>query len=261
MAVHLVACVCDDATAHAVRSFRDATDRFYLHPVKPGSMADVVTGLKSLEFAGAMVLDEARQAEAQRLADRSSLDAQELGAADTLTVTQAGIMADHCLGRALAAVLVAHRWDGAGARVVVLGSGATARSVAREAVSMGASALTVLATDRVAAERMLPHGSAGTAMLARAAVDPVAPTMLEQADLVVRVDQALSIPAQLLGPHLTLVDLVPEVVSPLRRQAMGAGALTFNMRDVEAHRLELGLTQVLGGPVGIEPLMTLFHAL
>lgn len=261
MAVHLVACVCDDATAQAVRSFRDATDRFYLHPVRPGSMHDLIAGLKSLDFAGAMVLDEASQVDAQRLADRGSLDAKELGAADTLTVTQAGVMADHCLGRALAALLVAHRWDGAGARVVVLGSGAAARSAAREALSLGASALTVLAADRVAAERVLPHGTAGTAMLARSLADPLGRTMLEQADLVVRTDAATGVSPELLGPHLTLVDLVPEVVSPLRRQAMSAGALTFNIRDVEAHRLEVGLTQVLGGPVGIEPLMTLFHAL
>jgi len=42
---------------------------------------------------------------------------------------------------------------------------------------------------------------------------------------------------------------------------MASGSLTFNRRDVEAYRLELGLSQVLGGPVGIEPLMTLFHAI
>ena len=42
---------------------------------------------------------------------------------------------------------------------------------------------------------------------------------------------------------------------------MASGSLTFNRRDVEAYRLELGLSQVLGGPVGIEPLMSLFHAI
>ncbi len=259
--MHLVACLCDDDVAHAVRSFRDAAGRFHLHPVPPGPMSDVVVGLRSLDFAGAMVLDEARQAEAQRVADRSSLDAQELAAADTLTVTQAGVMADHCLGRALAAMLAAHRWDGAGARVVVLGAGTAARALAREAVSLGAGSLAVLARDRVAAEGVLPQGAAGTALLARSAADPIGRTVLEQADLVLRVDEAATVPADLLGPHLTLVDLVPEVVSPLRRQAMAAGSLTFNRRDVEAYRLELGLSQVLGGPVGIEPLMTLFHAI
>ena len=126
---------------------------------------------------------------------------------------------------------------------------------------MGASALTVLAADRVAAERVLPNGAAGAALLARAAADPVARTMLEQADLVIRLDPDAGLPPDVLGPHLTLVDLVPDVLSPLRRLAMGAGSLTFNRRDVEAYRLELGLSQVLGGPIGIEPIMTLFHAL
>ena len=259
--MHLVACLCDDEVAHAVRSFRDAAGRFHLHPVPPGPLAELMIGLKRLDFAGAMVLDEKRQAEAQRLADRSSLDAQELGAADTLTVTQAGVLADHCLGRALAAMLASHRWDGAGARVAVLGSGATARSLGREALSMGARSLAVLAKDRVAAESVLPPSAAGVTLLARASADPIRRTVLEQADLVIRVDPEESVPAELLGPHLTLVDMVPEVLSPLRRQAMASGSLTFNRRDVEAYRLELGLSQVLGGPVGIEPLMTLFHAI
>jgi len=224
-------------------------------------MSELVTGLKRLDFAGAMVLDESRQAEAQRLADRSSLDAQELGVADTLTVTQAGVMADHCLGRALAALLGAHRWDGAGARVAVLGAGAAARALAREALSMGASSLAVLARDRVAAEGVLPRGAAGVTLLARSSADPIGRTVLEQADLVIRVDPTAHVAPELMGPHLTLVDLVPDVLSPLRRQAMASGSLTFNRRDVEAYRLELGLSQVLGGPVGIEPLMTLFHAI
>ncbi len=259
--MHLVACLCDDDVAHAIRSFRDAAGRFHLHPVPAGPMAELLTGLRRLDFAGAMVLDEARQAEAQRLADRSSLEAQELGAADTLTVTQAGVLADHCLGRSLAALLAAHRWDGAGARAVVLGAGAAARALARESLSLGAASLTVLAADRVAAERVLPHGAAGSALLARSSADPVGRTLLEQADLVIRVDPAESLPAAVLGPHLTFVDLVPDVVSPLRRQAMAAGALTFNRRDLEAYRLELGLSQVLGGAVGIEPIMTMFHAI
>jgi shikimate 5-dehydrogenase len=259
--VHLVACLCADDVAHAVRSFRDAAGRFHLHPVPPGPLAEVLIGLKRLDFAGAMVLDEARQTEAQRLADRSSLDAQELGAADTLTVTQAGVMADHCLGRALAGMLSSHRWDGAGARVVVLGEGVAARALAREALSMGAASLAVLAKDRVAAERVLPQGAAGVTLLARSAADPVRRAVFEQADLVLRVDPDVTVPAEVLGPHLTLVDLVPEVLSPLRRQAMSSGSLTFNRRDLEAYRLELGLSQVLGGPVGVEPLMTLFHAM
>ena len=88
--MHLVACLCDEELAAAVRGFRDAAGRFLLHPVPDGPLAEVLVGLRRLDFAGAIVLDERRQGEAQRLADRSSLEAQELGVADTLTVTQAG---------------------------------------------------------------------------------------------------------------------------------------------------------------------------
>src|SRR5690554_3106091 len=165
--MHLVALVSDDPDLqHGIRTFRDSAGRFHLHPVPSGPMAELLRGLARLDFAGAMILDEQRQVEAQRLADRSSLDAQELAAADTLTVTQAGVIADHSLGRALTALLGANRWDAAGSKVVVLGAGATARAIARALVSLGASSLTVLAKDRVAAERVLPDG-AGAALLAR----------------------------------------------------------------------------------------------
>lgn len=260
--MHLVALVCDDAElAHALRSFRDGAERFLLHPVPAGGMADLLRGLARLDFAGALVLDEARQAEAQRLADRSSLDAQELGAADTLTVTQGGIMADLTFGRAVATLLTGQRWDAAGANVVVLGAGTSAAAVARETASLGAASVAVLAQDRVAAERTLPRGAAGTEVLARASADPLGLALLERADLVVRVEESVAVPEELLGPHLTLIDLVPEPVSGLRRRAMALGALTFNRRDVEAHRLELGLSQLLGGSVGVEPLLALFHRL
>ena len=82
-----------------------------------------------------------------------------------------------------------------------------------------------------------------------------------QADLVVRLEPGHEVPVNVLGPHLTVGDMLPEPVSNMRRQALASGALTFNRRDVEAYRLELGLSQVLGGPIGIEPIMTLFHAI
>ena len=259
--MHLVALVSDDPDArHAVRSFRDAASRFHLHAVSGSGLAELFRALPRLDLAGALVLDEAKQAEAQRLADRSSLEAQELGAADTLTVTQAGVIADHSFGRALAQLLASRRWDAVGSKAVILGTGPTARAVARELVSLGCASLTVLSPDRVAAEKVLPQG-AGAALLARSSADPVAATMLELADLVIRIDPVPRLPVDVLGPHLTVVDLHSDNVSDVRRQAMAAGALTFNRRDVEAYRLELGLSQVLGGPVGVEPILALFHAL
>ncbi len=260
--MHLVALLSDDPEVRgAIGAYRDPAARFHLHSVPAGAMGELMRALSRLDFAGALVLDENRQLEAQRLAERSSLVAQELGAADTLTVTQAGIIADHTLGRAVTGMLTSHRWDAAGSRVVVLGSGPTAKALGRELVSLGARSLAVLAADRVAAERSLPHTHAGVELLARASADPLSGTLFESADLVVRVDGTLRVPSGSLGPHLTLIDLGSEPVSALRSQAMSLGSLTFNRRDVEAYRLELGLSQVLGGSIGVEPLLALFHAI
>lgn len=258
--MHLVALVSDDTDLlHALRSFRDGADRFHLHPVPAGSTSELMRALVRLDFAGAVVLGERAQAEAQRVADRSSLDAQELGAADTLTVTPAGVMADHTFGRAVAALLHGRRWDASGANVVVLGASHKAKALARELARMGVASLALLDDDRVAAERALP-AAAGTSLMARASSDPLAVTLIERADLLVRVDAGARVDDALLGPHLTVIDLAQSAKYDLRRRAVELGALTFARHEVEAHRFEHALSQVLGGSVGIEPFRTLFDA-
>jgi hypothetical protein len=44
-------------------------------------------------------------------------------------------------------------------------------------------------------------------------------------------------------------------MSNLRRDAIAAGALTLDRRDVEAHRLHVALAHVLGAGVTVEPLL------
>lgn len=259
--MHLVALVTADAKLrHALRDFHDEAGRFLLHPVPDGSMSELLRALPRLDFAGAVVLDDARQAEAKALAQRASLDADDLGVADTLTVTQAGIMADHTFGRALSAMLSARRWHASGAHAVVLGAGPEARAVVRELARMGVASLAVLAADRVVAERARP-AAAGATFYARTYADPLGATLLERADIIVRLDLAARVADAFLGPHLTVIDLADPGVSELRSRALALGALTFNRRDVEAHRFELALSQILGGAVGLEPILTLFHRL
>jgi len=260
--MHLIAVVSADADIrHALRGFRDGQGRFLLHAVPPGGVDDLYRALRRLDFAGALILDPRAQAEALRLAERSSLDAEEVGGADTATVTPGGVIAEYNLGRAAAALLEAARWDPRDADVVLLGGDQAARGVARELASQGAASVTMLAASPADAERALPSLAAGTDVLARAASDPLVPTLLERADLLVRLDTAVRVPANLLGPHLTLLDLVSEPVSSLRRRAMSVGALTFNRRDLDAYLIELGLSHILGAPVGVEPLLELFHTL
>jgi len=259
--MHLVALVTEDANLkHALRDFHDESGRFLLHPVPDGSLSDLMRALPRMDFAGALVLDDSRQAEAKALASRSSLDAEDLGVADTLTVTQAGIMADHTFGRALVTMLSERRWHADGAHAVVLGASPEARAVARELTRLGVASLSVLASDRVTAERARPS-AAGAKFYARSFSDPLGRTLLERADLVVRLDPATSVDEELLGPHLTVIDLADGGVSELRSRALALGALTFNRRDVEAYRFELALSQILGGSVGLEPILTMFHRL
>ncbi|HET9026452.1 MAG TPA: hypothetical protein VFN07_02880 [Trueperaceae bacterium] len=259
--MHLVALVTEDSNLkHALRDFRDESGRFLIHAVPDGSMSDLVRALQRLDFAGAVILDEARQAEAKSVAARASLDASDLGVADTLTVTQAGVMADHTFGRALSTMLGARRWHADGAHAVILGAGPDARAAAREFARLGVASLAILASDRVTAERAKPE-AAGTTVYARSLTDPLGNTLLARADLVLRLDKNARVDDSLLGPHLTVIDLIDTNVSDLRSRAIAVGALTFNRRDVEAHRFELALSQILGGTVGLEPLLTLFHGL
>lgn len=260
--MHLIAVASADADVrHAVRTFRDGQGRFHLHAAPPGGVEELYRALRRLDFAGALILDPEAQSDALRLAQRASLDAEDVGGADTATVTPGGVIAEYNLGRAAAALLEAARWDARGADVVLLGGAQAARGVARELSSQGAASVAMLAASPADAERALPTMAAGTSVLARAASDPLVPTLLERADLLVRLDAAVSVPANLLGPHLTLLDLVAEPVSALRRKAMSVGALTFNRHDLDAYLIELGLTHILGAPVGVEPLLELFHSL
>lgn len=258
--MHLVAVVCSDPElAQLLRTFRDDEYRFHLHVVAPARETDWVSSLRTLDFAGALVLDPAAQREAAARADRSSLDAADADAADALTVTQFGLVAEYHLGRALGQALRARLWDPRDARAVVLGGGLEARAIARELASAGVAHLTLLADTRPDAEKAVPRLAASTDVVATVAADPVAPRLMEGADLLVRIDPRASFPSALLGPHLAVVDLAAGAVSALRQRAIGVGALTLNRRDVEAHRLHLALGHVLGSGVAVEPLMQLMH--
>lgn len=233
----------------------DPASRFHLHRVAGGQMNELLRSLKRLEFAGAVLLGEGTQIEAQAAADRSSLEASELGAADTLTVTPAGIVADHNLGRALAAALESRRWDAGGAAAVVLGANREARAAARELLRLGVKSLALLAKDRVSAEGALPQ-AAGAQVTGRAYQDPLALTLIERADVIVRSDPNLLVPDEAIGPHLAILEFAPGATDLLRR-GVELGALTLNRSEIELHRLALSLRQILGGPVNVSSLRSL----
>lgn len=258
--MHLVAALNADAELdQALRAFRDPEGRFLLHSVQGRDTGEAVRALAQLDFAGALVFGAQAQAQALQAASRSSLDAQEVGAADTLTTAMGGVIAEFNFGRAVGSCLRSARWDGRGASAVLLGTSVALRGVARELSSLGLRRLAILASDRPAAEQSHPPLAAGTEVIARAAADPLAGVLLREADLVIRFQSDLDVPKELLGPHLTFLDLIDDDVSPLRSGAIGLGALTFNRKDVQAHALALGLSHILGGSIAPDGLLAQLH--
>jgi hypothetical protein len=259
-AMHLVAAVSSDPDlAHQLREFRDGAQRFLIHPVPAGPLLAILDAMRALDFAGALLLDPRLQREAARTVERVSLEVRELGAADAVVLTPAGVVADLHLGRAVGAALRHRLWNARGARAVVLGADLTARAVARELGTLGVAHLAVLASERPDAERVVAHLAATTDVAARADNDPAALPLLERADLVVRTAAGRDLPAHVLGPHLALVDAMPGSLTAWRRRGLEVGALTIGRRDIEAHRLHLALGAILGPGVALEPFMALLH--
>jgi hypothetical protein len=258
--MHLVALISQDPLlVRQLVRYRDPLGRFHLHPLLDHDAADVLPALQVMEFAGAVILDHDSQAVAAKQLTRRSLDAQEAAAVDTVSVSPGGLIGEFNFGRAVGALLQTAGWDGREASAVILGSGRNATGVARELSSVGVTQLTILAGNRPEAERAVPRLAASTSIIARAVSDPVAERCLLEADLLVRLDPAARVPLEMLGPHLTLLDLSPEPVSRLRQQALNVGVLSFNQRDFQAHFLALALSHVLGGSIEVEPLLSLLH--
>jgi shikimate 5-dehydrogenase len=261
--MHLIALVCQEPSlSGALSAYRDPELNVYFHPLPERSnLTHVAEGLEPLDFAGALILDEALQEQAFALAGRGTLDASEVAAADTLSVAPGGLIAEYNLGRAIGAALQGAGWDARGADVVILGEGAAARAASRELSSLGAVHLAVLAANRPVAEMTPPQLAATTELTARAQGDPVSLRLIERADLLVRITPKVHVPEELLGPHLTVVDLAAEPLSGLRQQALNFGALTVGLRDVQAQQVALALHHLLGAAPPTKRFLELLHAL
>ena len=260
--MQLVALITQDlALRQALSQYRKAALGVLLHPVTPTEFSALASSLAPLDFRGALVLDESFHEAAFRVALRSSLIAQETGAADALTVSYGGLIAEYTLGRAVVAALQNKGWDARGARVVVAGAGPLARAVCREVSSLGASHLTLLAVNSPTAERTLGVLAASTECAARPYRDPLVPSYLMRADLLVRVDPAFEVPPDHLGPHLSVMDFSSEPLSHLRKQASSAGAPALGARDVQAYQIALGLESILGSRVNAADFLGVLHAL
>ncbi len=261
--MHIVAVLCQDSRlGQALSSFRDENLNIYMHPIPETSdLADVCNALKPLDVTGALIFDESSQTKAFQLARRSSLDAQEVGAVDTLSTTANGLIGEYNLGRAITWVLDNYDWHAPEAEAVILGTNLSIRAISRELASLGLKRLSILSTSRPSAEKIITKVAANTKIVAKAYNDPSSLSLLEQADLLIKLDNTpIPIPEELLGPHLGVIDLSSEVMSPLRQQASNVGALTLSLRDVQAHQIALSLNHILGGRLDPATFLDLLHS-
>ncbi len=260
--MHIVAILCQDSRlGQALSEFRDENLNIYMHPVPETSeFADVCAALKPLDVTGALIFDESLQAKAFQLARRSSLDAQEVGAVDTLSTTANGLIGEYNLGRAITWILDNYDWHAPEAEAVVLGNNLSVRAISRELASLGLRRLSILATNRPSAEKIITKVAANTEIVTKAYNDPSSLSLLEQADLLIKLgDTPIPIPEELLGPHLSIIDLSPEIMSTLRQQATNVGALNLSLRDVQAHQIALSLNHILGSRLDPASFLDLLH--
>lgn len=234
---------------------------FHMHVVNPEKPVEAVcTGIQALDYAGALVLDENWQHKVTSFCSRSSLAATSNKAIDTLVVTQAGLLGDYVLGQAITELFLDHQWNIKGSSVVITGSGAMARALAKEIAGMGAETLNIVSQSRPAAEQALPQ-VANTRSVAHAFGELTAISAFERADLLIKTEKTSLIPKDVLGPHLSVVDLSPSPLSSLRQDAIRVGAPTFGLRDLQAHQLRIGMGAILGTKLDVslflDPLLSL----
>ncbi len=255
---HLIALVGDDRATAAALADAARGSAFALHPVPADRVAERLAALETLDFAGAIVLSFDAAARAASAGERRSLDANDAKAADTFTVSPSGLLADLTLGPAVGGWLRSERWDGAGARVAIIGEGWVARAIARELASMGAAEIAVLGSDRPSAEASLPDLAASSRGAASALDSGQAEAHLRHADLVVRL-RAAPLPEACFGPHLTLLDLAGEALGRLRARAIRTGATTANRADLDAYRVAEAVRRILGAPVDPTVFLDVLH--
>ncbi|MDR9391378.1 MAG: hypothetical protein RI554_05050 [Trueperaceae bacterium] len=257
--MQLIAVLGATPTAHALARHRDERGRYWLHPVPHASVEQAVPALASLGFAGALVFGADARRDAARVATRTAHHVGPDGG-DVVTVVGDATLVDTVGDAAVVDGLRHAGWDPRGARVIAVGDDAGTTSLLAELAAAGAAELTVVGRDAPAAEHALPALPAGARGAALATRDPALPDLLARADAVVRGEDLLAPQGAWFGPHLTLVDVAPDLDADWRRAARTAGAATVPWADVEAHRVAAAVQAVLGERVDAAPFLDVLHA-
>lgn len=226
----------------AARALRDLGLSALSVPDQP--LSEVLSALHTLNFGGALLAPRV-EAAAFALTQPDGF-ARKLSRVDALSL-MGEARGTHTLEEALARVVEESGYALRGARLLVIGEGASLRASLGLA-RLGAASVTVAAPHRPEAQGVLALLPGGVKGYAVAAGDAALESLAERADLVVLAGGAL--PEGVLHPFHTLLDLTGEgaaLAARLGVPLLGAGALP-------PARLALQLEHATGQRFGLEAL-------
>ncbi|ADV67210.1 hypothetical protein [Deinococcus maricopensis] len=237
--------------ADQARALRDLGLLAVAVPTAP--LRDVLDAARTLRFAGALVAP-AHEDDAFGAATPDA-PARKVGRVDAVAFA-GGAHGTHTFEDALVSAVEDSGYAVRGATALLVGDGAplvSALGLAR----LGLRELLILAPDRPAAERAartVPHGVRAHAV---AHADPAAVAFAQRADLVVIAGTRAALPAGLLQPYHTLLDLGGTYAA----DAHAAGASSLPIGDLHARHLAARLTHATGQRFTPEALMDAARAL
>ncbi|GAC1363505.1 MAG: shikimate dehydrogenase [Actinomycetota bacterium] len=228
-------------------------------PVEPGGVAQALAGLRAAGVAGVNVTMPHKLAAAAAM-DSLEGEAATIGAVNTVQIVDGRLVGWNTDGAGLASFLTT---EGGvtleGCRVLIIGSGGSARAVIAGLASAGAASLTVLARDAGAAGALAPL--AAQASFAVHALGSGEATLVEASDLIVNATpvgqqgEGPLVSLRTLRPDATVVDLIYRPAETLLVKAAAArGARAFGGLGMLVHQAALAFGIFTGQPAPLDAL-------
>lgn len=214
-----------------------------------GNLARVLDALRTLGFLGAEVEGELAGA-ALAGVDQATPEARAAGAVDCVKVGLRGVLHGHVTAGA-AVVAVLGDTGVVGHRVLLIGAGAVARSIAVEIARSGAADLIIADSNLPAAQSAATAARKFSTCPTRAVpgTDSGLADACRSVDLVINAaGERLTMPFGALAPYHMVLDVTPTTgVTPLIREAFRQGAGRITPASYLAQRGRLNV-QTWGGP-------------
>lgn len=257
--MHWVTLLADTPLGTALDGYVDPGGRFSLKR-SSANAADTFAALGPLGVAGAIISGTASRTEAFAHAQRTSVDAGRYKLVDTLVQTR-GLLSGELTGpEAVVDGLHAAGWDPRGASVFAIGANADAKALLGRLASSGVRELTVVEASAAEAEQALPDRRNGVTLRALHERNPAIDRVLTGADAVLLSKPLAAVNDLVLGPHLTLVELMPDLPTSIRQRLDSLGGAVVPWKDLAAYQTAWAIGRILEIDVDATPILQALNA-